>query len=218
LFSPARYDKRNLELHFTMRVAQMDYEAGAGAPRPEASDADDESGNLDRRKFERTKVALPARYLAPEGGEHDCETVDVSPNGVRFKAPQRPFIGDHVIAYVRDLGRVQGVAVRLLADGFAIAVGGTWRKTERLVQKIAWLQRKESDDRRLFQRLELEGAEIALRCADGREQVVQIIDISSTGIAFHSDLKLDVGERVEIGRQQAVIARLFAGGAAASFS
>lgn len=162
-------------------------------------------------------MELPGRFLTPEGNEYDCVTVDFSPGGVRFQAAASPHLGDNVIAYVRDLGRLQGNVVRKLKDGFVMEVALTALKTERLTQKIAWLKPEGAADRRLFPRITLEGAMIPVRCADGRNQIAPIVDVSENGIAFRTALALTIGERVEIGEQTGVIVRLFDGGAAAKF-
>jgi len=175
--------------------------------------------HVERRRFARVKMELPGRYLTPEGEEFDCVTVDLSPGGVRFQttAPALPPPGAVVIAYVRDLGRLQGPVVRRLKDGFVIAIAATELKIERLAQKIAWLKPEGAADRRLFPRVVLEGAMIPVRCADGRSEVAPIIDVSTGGIAFRTGFALKIGERVEIGEQTGVVVRLFDGGAAAKF-
>jgi hypothetical protein len=155
--------------------------------------------------------------MTPGDQEYDCVTVDFSPAGVRFRAPAPPSPGAEVVAYVRDLGRIQGSVIRRMADGFVLAVAATALKSDRLAQKIAWLKAECGKDRRLFPRLVLDGAMIPLRCADGRRQIAPIIDVSESGIALRTHLALNIGERVEIGEQTGVIVRLFEGGAAAKF-
>jgi len=174
---------------------------------------------VERRRFARVKMELPGRYLTPEGEEYDCVTVDLSPGGVRFQtsASTLPPPGADIIAYVRDLGRLQGPVVRRLKDGFVITIAATERKIDRLAQKIAWLKPESGAERRLFPRLVLEGAMIPVRRVDGRSEVVSIIDVSTGGIAFRTSFALEIGERVEIGEQTGVVVRLFDGGAAAKF-
>jgi hypothetical protein len=64
----------------------------------------------------------------------------------------------------------------------------------------------------------MEGAQLVLRSGDGHEGIAHILDISPSGVAFHCDFELKLGDRVEIARQRATIARLFEGGAAANFT
>jgi len=196
----------------------MAFETRGWTPARIISRATAQNGELsERRRSARVKMELPGRYLTPEGEEYGCVTVDFSPSGMRFRAPTLPRPGANIVAYVRELGRVQGRVVRRLRDGFIIAVAATGLKAERLTQKIARLRAMGAEDRRLFPRLVLEGAMIPVRCADGRNQMAPILDVSETGIALRTDIALKLGERVEIGEQTGVVVRLFEGGAAARF-
>jgi hypothetical protein len=193
-------------------------ETGTGTSWRDSAEAHtpEGAGHDERRRFERISMTLPARYLTPDGEEVECETINVSPGGVLFRGG-RPPLGANIIAYVSGLGRVQGVAVRLMANGFAIAIAGATAKTERLIHKIEWLKRRGRADQRLFQRVELEGALIALKCADGRQQTVELHDASTMGASFQCDLGLRMGEAVEIAGRKAIVARLLEGGAAVKF-
>jgi hypothetical protein len=172
---------------------------------------------VERRRHVRVQVELPARYLAPDGGEFDAVTVNVSAVAVRFRASHRPRPGDEIVAYVQDLGRMAGSVLRVTEDGFVLLIKGTALKAERLQQKIDWLKPSGAPDRRLFPRVTVEGAMIGLRCADGREDTARIVDVSTSGIAVRTELVLHVGETLDIGEQKGVIVRLFEGGAAARF-
>jgi hypothetical protein len=180
--------------------------------------AGEDAEPVERRRFPRVKMELPGRYMTPDGAEYDCVTVDFSPGGVRFQAATLPGLGANIVAYVRDLGRLQGNVIRAMKDGFVIELAATALKVERLRHKIAWLRAEGVADRRLFPRLTLEGAMIPVRCADGRNQIAPIIDVSESGIAFRIGLALKIGDRVEIGEQTGIIVRLFEGGAAAKFT
>ena len=170
---------------------------------------------IERRSHPRLQLPLPARFLTPDGEEVECLTVDISASGIRFRTARPPQIGATVIAYVKELGRLQGVAVRRLDDGFAMELITTALKMQRLAEKIAQLSG--APERRLFERLEVHGAQIVLRIGTDPEMRVEIIDVSTTGVAFRGDFTLKPGDRVEVGGRAAVVARMFQGGAAASF-
>lgn len=197
----------------------MAYETQAWAPRRIITRTAEQEGEpVERRHHPKLKIELPGRYLTPDGEEYECMTVDFSLGGVRFRAPVSPSPGANVIAYVSELGRLQGSVMRRMSDGFVIALALTELKTERLAHKIARLNTKDAKDRRLFPRVALAGALIPVRCADGRNELAPVIDVSESGIAFRTSLALQVGERLEIGEQTGVIVRMFDGGAAAKFA
>ena len=192
--------------------------ANAVAPSPAEEDA--LPSPLERRRFPRVKIALPGRYMTCEGDENPCLTVDVAAGGLRLLTARRLKPGARIVAYIRDLGRIEGVVVRAQSDGFALVVTGTQRKLERLVGKIEWIQRRsgaEGAERRLLPRLELDGAFIVPLRRGEDEASVEVVDISATGLAFLTSLALAQGERVLVGGRPAVVARLFDGGAAAHY-
>jgi len=170
---------------------------------------------VERRIHHRVQVPLPARFITQDGQEVECLTSDVSAGGIRFRTVRPPALGAKIVAYVQDLGRVEGVTVRHLPDGFAIAFLTTALKAQRVAEKVALFSG--ASERRMFQRLELDGARIALRLANDEERSVDIIDVSTRGLAFRCEEEFEIGDRMEIGAQDAVVVRLFDGGAAVSF-
>ena len=177
------------------------------------------TSDMSRRRFERAPLRLPGRYLAPDNCEYSCETIDVSPGGVRLRAPRIPTPGWRIIVYLDQLGRIEGAVVRTMRDGFAVAIRCTPRKTERLERKIDWLLRRDevAADRRARPRFEQEGAYLVMLTDSGGEHLVELLDVSEFGVAFRTDLALKIGDRVELGLQKAAVSRLFEGGAAANF-
>ncbi len=174
--------------------------------------------SVNGRRFNRAPLKLRGRYLAPDSDEHDCETVDVSPTGVRLRAPRTPTPGSQVVVYLDELGRLEGAVVRTVSDGFAIAIRCTARKYGRLAHKINWLmQRNGAVERRGNPRFDPEGAYPVMVSGAGSEHVVELLDVSETGVAFLTQRKLRIGERIELGLQKAAVTRLFEGGAAATF-
>lgn len=75
---------------------------------------------MERRKSERLEVQLKARLLLPDGRECDAVTRNVSENGILLKTIGGAFKGQKIIAYIDEIGRVEGRVARTLKDGFAI--------------------------------------------------------------------------------------------------
>ncbi len=174
----------------------------------------------EKRTHVRARLTLTGRYMLEDGSEAACETVDVSPTGVLLKVEKVASPGERVVAYIDELGRLEGLVVRTMARGFALALFCTPRKTEKLASKIEWLQHHAdtpADDRRDSPRIERDGVHVSLVTADHHEHPVELVDVSKSGMAFLTDLLLEVGDLVEIGAQKAKVARLFPGGAAVAF-
>ena len=175
---------------------------------------------LERRRHARIELRLPGRYLIENIGEFPCETIDVSPGGLRLKGPKLGPWGARVVAYIDGLGRVEGNIVRKSRGWFAISIRALPFKEDRLANKIDWLAQRSSEDgfdRRGAPRLEEDDQNVVLRTQDGREYAGELLDISVDGAAFLVDAPLRVDQTVRLGAQVAKVIHLFAGGAAVKF-
>jgi hypothetical protein len=175
---------------------------------------------LEKRTQVRTKMSLSGRYMLEDGSEFPCETVDVSPSGVLLTVAMVVTPGSRVVAHIERLGRIEGLVVRTVAGGFALALSCTPSKIDRLAARIEWLARYENgatEERRDGLRLDRDGAHVYLLTADQSRHPIELVDVSASGVSFLTDLPLEVGDRVELGAQKAKVARVFPGGAAAAF-
>jgi hypothetical protein len=71
--------------------------------------------------------------------ESDCLTVDLSPVGAALRAEIQGGLGEHIIAYLRHIGRIEGLIVRLFGECVAIELLAPPLKRERLSWQIARL-------------------------------------------------------------------------------
>src|ERR1700683_4658775 len=92
--------------------------------------------NAERRRFQRVRVNLAGRYMLADGREFPCQVVDMSPGGMALIAPVPGETGERVIAYVDHLGRLEGRVVRALPNGFAMTIGATSRKRDKLAAQL----------------------------------------------------------------------------------
>jgi len=109
----------------------------------------------ERREHPRVQVKLGGRYLLEDGSECPGETVDISRVGLVIRGPKAGAIGEKVIAYIDDLGRIEGVIVRTFGDKFALDFRAGQNKLDRLAQKVermAALAAEEFSDRGEMQR------------------------------------------------------------------
>ncbi len=52
--------------------------------------------------------------------EFDCESIDASPNGIAFSSDAGVQHGERIVAYLNQIGRVEGRVARIFPGGFAI--------------------------------------------------------------------------------------------------
>jgi hypothetical protein len=98
----------------------------------------------------RLGVHPPQRPATFNGGaECACTTIDVSPEGIAVLAlGHSADVGEHVIAYFRHMGRVEGTVVRIFDRGFVIKLAAKTQGRLTLVRKIAATMRRRRDSTR----------------------------------------------------------------------
>ena len=96
----------------------------------------------ERRRHARIPLALKGRYMLEGGKEYPCVTRDFSRMGVAIQGVPVGAIGERVIAYLEELGRIEGRVVRRAEDWFAIEIVATPHKLERLDDKISAIVRQ----------------------------------------------------------------------------
>jgi hypothetical protein len=154
------------------------------------------------------------------GREFPCQTIDMSPGGVALFAPVKAAIGARIVAYLDDVGRVEGTASRHLDTGFALALNVTPSKREKLADQLTWLANRHTlglaEDRR-HERITPRNPRSTLILPDGREHLIRLVDVSLSGAAVKADIQPPLGTIITLGRTKARIVRHFDGGIATEF-
>jgi len=176
---------------------------------------------FERRRYNRVALTLSGRYMLADGQEFDCQIVDVSPVGVAIQGPLPGNLGERVVAYVQELGRIEGVVVRRAVDWFAIELQVPSSRLQKLASRIGEVARRRAEgasERRSAERVDLDQERATLRLSDGREFVAGLIDVSIDGAALEVDVTPPIGAAVTVGERRARFSRHFAGGVAVTFS
>ena len=180
-----------------------------------------EAPPLERRRHQRVKIALLGRYMLSSRQEFPCQTFDMSPGGVALIVPVQGEVGERVICYLDQLGRVEGVVARQFDHGFAMQINVPLLKREKLADQLTWLANRQAlgmpEDRR-HERIVPRNIRSTLILHDGREVLVKLIDVSLSGAAIVSDVRPPINAPVTIGRTAARVVRVFANGVAVEFS
>jgi hypothetical protein len=150
-----------------------------------------------KRRHERVKTKLLGRYMLADGREAQCTVMDVSLGGVALTGEARGAIGENVVLYVDQIGRVEGTIVRQFDEGFAIVLDVPTRTPERLARRLKEIvsggKLTPEPERRAEPRIKLNGEATHRATADGREY--KVANLSFTG----AEVKLLGGERPPIG-------------------
>ena len=180
-----------------------------------------EAQPLERRRHQRVKVTVLGRYMLANRQEYPCQTLNMSPGGVALIVPVQGAVGERVICYLDQLGRVEGVIARLLDHGFALQINVPLIKREKLADQLTWLANRQAlgmpEDRR-HERIIPRNPRSTLILNDGREVLIKLIDVSLSGAALLSDIRPPIGTPVTVGRTAAHVVRVFGNGIAVEFS
>jgi PilZ domain len=175
----------------------------------------------ERRRHQRVKIALPGRFMREDREEFSCVTIDISPGGVALSSQGTVMVGERVIAYLRQVGRLEGRVARELDDGFAMQLKHPPAKREKLADQLSWLANRHAlglpEDRR-HERVAPRNQGTTLRLSSGCEFAARIIDVSISGAALTVDVAPPIGTSVTVGATSAHVLRHFTGGIAVEFA
>ncbi|MFC0243706.1 PilZ domain-containing protein [Rhodopseudomonas telluris] len=174
----------------------------------------------ERRRFQRVKVHLLGRYMLPDRREFPCQVINMSPGGVAMLAPGIGNVGDRVVAYLDHIGRVEGKITRIIDNGFAMTVGATPRKRDKLAAQLTWLANRDilnlPEDRR-HDRIVPRNPIAVLVLEDGTRMSCRIIDMSRSGAAIAAEQRPPIGSQVFLGLVQSRVVRHLDDGFALEF-
>lgn len=175
----------------------------------------------ERRGAERAELTLSGRYMLRDGNECPCQTIDISAGGVALRGFDKGYIGERIVAYIAEIGRLEGVVARHFDTCFAMKLHVPPHKRDKLVSKIAWLVKHQmlgEPDNRRHERSAPSERRTTLRTPEGGEYSAALIDVSVPGAALSVDAAPPIGSPVTIGQTSAHVVRHFPGGIAVAFT
>src|ERR1700687_3812531 len=174
-----------------------------------------------RRRFQRVRVNLLGRYMLADRREFPCQVVNMSPGGMALMAPVSGAPGERIIAYVDHLGRLEGHVARLFQNGFAMTIGATARKRDKLAAQLTWLANRHilglPEDRR-HGRIVPRKPVGRLIMPNGVNLTCRIIDVSQSGAGIATDQRPPIGALVTLGKVQGRVVRHLEDGFAIEFT
>ena len=181
-------------------------------------------GARERRRFFRAPIVVGGRMLDPLGREQDCRTADISPGDARVAAPSLPEIGQRVVLYLEDFGRIAGHVARRCGEGeVAVIFESSAHKREKLAEALTWAINKiplglEQTDRRdrppACQRSEL----ARIETESGQAYEGEVLDFSLAGMTLRTPQPAPpIGAWVRVGGIHGRVSRRIEGGFAIDF-
>src|ERR1700750_394761 len=142
-----------------------------------------EPAQAERRHDYRVEVRLLVRFMRSDRKEFDCESSDASPNGIAFAAEAGVQPGERIVAYLNQIGRVEGRVTQIFAKGFAIQMNVPPAKRNKLATQLALLANRQAlglPEERRHDRIAPRDRYTILKLANGREYTATLIDLSTS--------------------------------------
>jgi hypothetical protein len=160
------------------------------------------------------------RFMLPDMSEHPCQVSGLTPDGAIFITTIVPERGAQIVAYLDDIGRVEGLSGDTVPGGFRILFSHKGQRKERFASRLSGRSTKNTtagtDLRRHARHTPAEGqSHIAL--PDGRVYPCEIIDISLSGAAVKVDVMPSLGTYITLGKMRGRIVRYVDSGIAIEF-
>ncbi len=175
---------------------------------------------IDRRRYQRVQLSLLGRCMLPDQRECPCQVSEISPGDAAIVSPFSGEVGERVIAYLDNIGRVEGVILEKTEQGFVMSISASQRKRDKLADTLTWLANRHvlslDEDRRHLRRTP-KRSETTIVLADGTSHTVRVIDMSLSGAAISTNLRPPIGSPVRLGRLGARIVRHFDDGIGIEF-
>lgn len=162
----------------------------------------------DRRRFKRVPVTLNGRFMTEDKQEYPCEVFNMSPGGMALRAPMAPRPGERVVAYLENLGRLEGIVARLFDGGFAVEIKASAQKRERIANLLTWYTNRDlGGEERQHERFEPRIAAQKLIMPNSDVYDCRVIDVSLSGASVATRVKPPLETVVVLGRLRGRVVR-----------
>lgn len=164
----------------------------------------------DRRRFRRVRIRLLGRFMRQDRREYPCQVINMSAGDVAMLAPVQGEIGEHIVVYIDQIGRIEGEVSRTFTGGFAMRIQATSYKREKIANQLTWLINRDrlnlAEDRR-YERVVPKNPFIKIKLPDGTEQNCRVLDVSLAGASVAINPKPKVGSNVVLGLMRGRVVR-----------
>ena len=163
----------------------------------------------DRRRHRRAPVSVFGRFMREDKQEYPCQVVNMSAGGMAMIAPVSVKDSERIVAYLDNLGRIEGIVVRSFEGGFAVRILASLYKRERIANLLTWLINQKSlglGEERKHERIVPRINASKLIMPNGDVHNCRVIDVSLSGASVACTVKPPLG-MVILGRMRGRVVR-----------
>ena len=174
----------------------------------------------ERRRFQRVKLNLLGRCMFADQRECPCQLTEISPGDAVFLSPFCGEMDNRVIAYIDEIGRLEGLMVDVNDTGFRMSIVASQRKRDKLADVLTWLANRHvlslAEDRRHLRRTPRR-TDATVIFPDGTTHQCRVMDMSLSGAALATNLRPPIGSPIRLGKLGARVVRHFEDGVGIEF-
>jgi hypothetical protein len=160
------------------------------------------------------------RFMLPDMSEHPCQVSELTPEGAVFITTTVPEKDAQIVAYLDEIGRVEGASGEVVPGGFRIVFSHTGQRKERFASRLSGRSGKNTTagtDLRRYARHAPADTQSHITLPDGRVYPCEILDISLSGAAVKVDVMPSLGTHLMLGKMRGRIVRYVESGIAIEF-
>ena len=164
----------------------------------------------DRRRHRRVAVKVFGRFMREDKQEYPCQVINMSAGGMALFAPAMCHLDERIVAYLDNLGRIEGIVVRTFEGGFAVRILASLHKRERIANLLTWLINQDClglTEERQHERIVPRINASKLILPDGAVHNCRVIDVSLSGASVACPIKPEIGTMVILGRMRGRVMR-----------
>ncbi len=164
----------------------------------------------ERRRHRRVPVSVFGRFMREDKQEFPCQVVNMSAGGMALLSPVACQDGERIVAYLDNLGRIEGVVSRNFEGGFAVRILASLHKRERIANLLTWLINQKSlglGEERKHERVVPRINASKLIMPNGDVHNCRVIDVSLSGASVATAVKPPIGTVVILGRMRGRVVR-----------
>lgn len=164
----------------------------------------------ERRKHLRVPVNVFGRFMRENKQEYPCQVINMSAGGMALLAPVNCDVGERIVAYLDNLGRIEGIVVRPFEGGFAVRILASLYKRERIANLLTWLVNQKAlglGEERKHERVVPRINASKLILPNGEVHNCRVIDVSLSGASVACTVKPPEGTVVILGRMRGRVVR-----------
>ena len=172
----------------------------------------------DRRKHRRVVVSIFGRFMREDKQEYPCHIINMSAGGMAMLVPVGCDLDERIVAYLDNLGRIEGIVARVFEGGLGVRILASAAKRERIANLLTWLaNQKDLGDERKHERIVPRNNASKLILPSSAVHDCRVIDVSLSGASVVCALKPPLGTVVILGRMRGRVVRHHEQGIALEF-